>query len=144
MLVTVPCISRSCELVPDGFDRHLIQLAGPASACCLLCDEVERLLSCFLSLCRISERGRDDTSALPAPSWTFLSPCLAAKKGRGSLLHAPSLRVFEAPNSRIPFPTAHFTPFLTHTREYRGHSKLRTHTALGPYGRSVPRSMGPY
>ena len=26
---------------------------------------------------------------------------------------------------------------------YRGYSKVRTHTALGPYGRSVPRSIGP-
>ena len=25
---------------------------------------------------------------------------------------------------------------------YRGYSKLRTHTALGPYGRSMPRSIG--
>jgi len=27
--------------------------------------------------------------------------------------------------------------------EYRGYSKLRTHTAVGPYGRSMPRSIGP-
>ena len=27
--------------------------------------------------------------------------------------------------------------------EYRGYSKLRTHPALGPYGRSMPRSIGP-
>jgi len=26
---------------------------------------------------------------------------------------------------------------------YRGYSKLRTHTALGPYGRSIPSSIGP-
>ena len=26
---------------------------------------------------------------------------------------------------------------------YRSYSKLRTHTALGPYARSVPRSIGP-
>ena len=26
-------------------------------------------------------------------------------------------------------------------RSYRGYSELRTHTALGPYGRSVPRTM---
>ena len=26
---------------------------------------------------------------------------------------------------------------------YRGYSKLRTHTAVGPYGRSIPRSIGP-
>ena len=26
---------------------------------------------------------------------------------------------------------------------YRGYSKVRTHTAIGPYGRSVPRSIGP-
>ena len=26
---------------------------------------------------------------------------------------------------------------------YRGYSKSRMHTALGPYGRSVPRSIGP-
>ena len=26
---------------------------------------------------------------------------------------------------------------------YRGYSKLRTHTALGPYGTSMPRSIGP-
>ena len=26
---------------------------------------------------------------------------------------------------------------------YRGYSKLRTHTALGPYGRYIPRSIGP-
>ena len=26
---------------------------------------------------------------------------------------------------------------------YRGYSKLRTHTALGPYGGSMPRSIGP-
>ena len=26
---------------------------------------------------------------------------------------------------------------------YRGYSKLRTRTALGPYGRSMPRSIGP-
>ena len=26
---------------------------------------------------------------------------------------------------------------------YRGYSKARTHTALGPYGRSIPRSIGP-
>ena len=25
---------------------------------------------------------------------------------------------------------------------YRGYSKLRTHTAIGPYGRSMPRSIG--
>ena len=25
---------------------------------------------------------------------------------------------------------------------YRGYSKLRTHPALGPYGRSIPRSIG--
>ena len=30
-------------------------------------------------------------------------------------------------------------PVLT----YRGYSKLRTHTALGPYGRSIRRSIGP-
>ena len=29
------------------------------------------------------------------------------------------------------------------TMLYRGYSKLRTHTALGPYGRSMPRSIGP-
>jgi len=27
--------------------------------------------------------------------------------------------------------------------EYRGDSNFRTHTALGPYGRSVPTSIGP-
>ena len=26
---------------------------------------------------------------------------------------------------------------------YRGYSKSRTHTAIGPYGRSIPRSIGP-
>ena len=26
---------------------------------------------------------------------------------------------------------------------YRGYSKLRTHTAIRPYGRSIPRSIGP-
>jgi len=26
---------------------------------------------------------------------------------------------------------------------FRGFSKLRTHTALGPYGRSIPKSIGP-
>ena len=26
---------------------------------------------------------------------------------------------------------------------YRGYSKFRTHTALGPYGRSIPRCIGP-
>ena len=26
---------------------------------------------------------------------------------------------------------------------YRSYSKLRTHTALGPYGSSLPRSIGP-
>ena len=26
---------------------------------------------------------------------------------------------------------------------YRGYSKLRTHTALGPYSRASPRSIGP-
>ena len=26
---------------------------------------------------------------------------------------------------------------------YRGYSKLRTHAAIGPYGRSTPRSIGP-
>ena len=26
---------------------------------------------------------------------------------------------------------------------YRGYSKLRTHPAIGPYGRSIPRSIGP-
>jgi hypothetical protein len=26
---------------------------------------------------------------------------------------------------------------------YRGYSKVRTHTALGPYGSSMPRSIGP-
>ena len=29
------------------------------------------------------------------------------------------------------------------THCYRGCSKLRTHTALGPYGSSMPRSIGP-
>ena len=29
------------------------------------------------------------------------------------------------------------------TLQYRGDSKLRTHTALGPYGRSIRRSIGP-
>jgi hypothetical protein len=28
-------------------------------------------------------------------------------------------------------------------RGYRGYSKLRTRTALGPYGRASPRSIGP-
>ena len=28
-------------------------------------------------------------------------------------------------------------------RGYRGYSKLMTHTALGPYGSSMPRSIGP-
>ena len=27
---------------------------------------------------------------------------------------------------------------------YRGDSKLRTHTALGPYGSSMPRCIGPF
>ena len=27
--------------------------------------------------------------------------------------------------------------------EYRGHSKLRTHTVLGSYSRAMPRSIGP-
>ena len=27
---------------------------------------------------------------------------------------------------------------------HRGYSKSRTHTALGPYGTSVPRSIGPF
>ena len=31
----------------------------------------------------------------------------------------------------------------THTVEYRGYSKLRTHTAIGPYGRFTPRCIGP-
>ena len=26
---------------------------------------------------------------------------------------------------------------------YRGYSKLRTHTALGSYGRAIPTSIGP-
>ena len=26
---------------------------------------------------------------------------------------------------------------------YKGYSKLRTHTALGSYGRSIPRRIGP-
>ena len=29
------------------------------------------------------------------------------------------------------------------TLQYRGYSKLRTHTALGTYGRSLPRDIGP-
>ena len=28
-------------------------------------------------------------------------------------------------------------------REYRGYSKVRTHTALGPYGSFMPRSIEP-
>ena len=27
--------------------------------------------------------------------------------------------------------------------DYRGYSKFRAHNALGPYGRSMPRSIGP-
>ena len=27
---------------------------------------------------------------------------------------------------------------------YRGYSKLRTHTAVGPYGRYLPRKIGPF
>ena len=33
-------------------------------------------------------------------------------------------------------------PSRPHLLPYRGYSKSRTHTALGPYGRSVPRSTG--
>jgi len=110
VLVTVPRISRSCELVPDGFDLHLLQLAGPCERLCLLCNKVGWLFSCFPGLCRISGRGRDDISAFPAPSWTALRPCLAARKGRGSLLHVPSPRAIKAPDSRIPFPTAYRVP----------------------------------
>ena len=29
------------------------------------------------------------------------------------------------------------------TQGYRGHSKLRTHTVVGPYGRLMPRSIRP-
>ena len=29
------------------------------------------------------------------------------------------------------------------TAVYRGYSKLRTHTALGSYGRAISRSIGP-
>ena len=28
-------------------------------------------------------------------------------------------------------------------QRYRGYSKLRTHAAIGPYGRALPRIMGP-
>ena len=31
----------------------------------------------------------------------------------------------------------------THRSPYRGYSKLRTHTALGPFRRAMPRSIGP-
>ena len=36
-----------------------------------------------------------------------------------------------------------FHCFMVRGFGYRGHSKSRTHTALGSYGRSMPRSVGP-
>ena len=41
---------------------------------------------------------------------------------------------------RRPFPVR---PQVRGAHRCRDYSKLRTHTALGPYGRSIPRSIGP-
>ena len=34
-------------------------------------------------------------------------------------------------------------PLVLSADVHRGYSKARTRTALGPYGRSIPRSIGP-
>ena len=36
-----------------------------------------------------------------------------------------------------------YVELCNHYNGHRGNSKLRTHTALGPYGRSIPRSIAP-
>ena len=36
------------------------------------------------------------------------------------------------------------SPEIVRAARYRGYSKLRTHTARGPYDRSIPRSIGPF
>ena len=54
----------------------------------------------------------------------------------GEHRRAEQERLQNSPNTRMP----RLTSVLT--RVYRGYSKSRTRTALGSYGRAMPRSIG--
>jgi hypothetical protein len=66
-----------------------------------------------------------------------------------------SIKISLSLSPYVPIMETHFVPACVEAWERRlepslprpttdkGYSKLRTHTALGPYGRSIPRSIGP-
>ena len=88
----------------------------------------------------------DQSDSKRARVWLILEILCCDPKGHRALLWVPStegrgVRLCWA-LSKPKEPKGRARP-LPSSVWYRGYSKLRTHTALGPYRRSVPRSIGP-